>query len=547
MRMTRWQTLVLALAAACNSSQATPAAPPPPQAAKAAPQTPAKPKPPEAPIDKESQSLTRDLQKMNGDDFGKPSAKFNAGTVSARRAPAATKTKTGYEVKFGNGSAVSTPAVYKGKVYTSGGFNSREFYAFEATTGKQAFGLDLSDDGPSSSACEDGECVFNTESCTVFAVDAETGKRKWAWFLGDPQTSSPTIANGTVFTSYPAGGVDGRKPRPPNSTHVLAAFDLKTGKVLWQDWLDADVISAPVAVGEFLYVSTFNGTVIKFEQATGKIRYASKAHATSAPVVQFVAGLESMYYTRRADQMAAGQPAAPPNGHGTGKGAGPVATSPPAPADPSEQIVRTDHNEPVEKYSTPAKSAAYLDHKVQAHAAMKSKAMSSDADNGFAGGAPAAAAPESANGLVGQSNVATIQQFQGSRILHLSNANVNTMGDEVIATNPEDGKQLWSHKLDGDVAKEGGALASPPIAAGSHLIVATLHGTLLEIDPATGAVENKWDVGGTLRSQPVVADGWIYVGTDDGRLVAVNTGDPSLTGWSMWGGNAQRTGMQPDK
>ncbi len=541
--MTRWQTLVLALAAACNSSHATPAAPPPPpHGAKTAPvpQATAKPKPPEAPTDKESQSITRDLQKMNGDAFGKPSAKFNAGTVSARRGPTATKTKTGYEVKFGNGSAVSTPAVYKGKVYTSGGFNSREFFAYEATTGKQAFGLDLSDDGPSSSACEDGECVFNTESCTVFAVDAETGKRRWAWFLGDPQTSSPTIANGVVFTSYPAGGVEGKKPRPPNSTHVLAAFDLKTGKVLWQDWLDADVISAPVAVGEFLYVSTFNGTVIKLEQATGKIRYASKAHATSAPVVQFVAGLESMYYTRRADQMIAARPAATPAGRTMAKG------DAAAPA-PSEQIVRTDHNEPVERYSTAAKSAAYLDHKVQAHAAMKDRAMSSDASNGFAGGAPVSAAPDIANAQVGQSNVATIQQFQGSRILHLSNENVNTMGDEVVATNPDDGKQLWSHKLDGDIAKEGGALAAPPIAAGSHLIVATLHGTLLEIDPTTGAVENKWEVGGTLRSQPVVADGWIYVGTDDGRLVAVNTGDPSLTGWSMWGGNAQRTGIQPDK
>jgi outer membrane protein assembly factor BamB len=511
--MKRRSTLFVALAA-CNSSFATPVS--------------------EAPTDKESQIITDELRKMNGDDFGKPSSQFNAGTVSARKAPAAHKTKTGYEIKFGNGSAVSTPAVYKGKVYTSGGFNSREFYAFEANTGKSTFGLDLSDDGPSSGACEDGTCVFNTESCTVFAVDAETGKRRWAWFLGDPQTSSPTIAAGRVFTTYPAGAVTGKKPRPPAASHVLAAFDLKTGKVAWQDWLDADVISAPVAVGEFLYVATYNGTVVKLEQATGKIRYASKAHATSAPVVQFQAGLESMYYTRRADQVNA-------NPARTAK-AGAHATPAAKPA-AEEQIVRTDHNEPVEKYATEAKRADYLDGEVQDKSAMKTKSAHSDAGNGFSGGAPAAAAPHKAMAQVGQSNVASIQQFQGSRILHLSNLNVNTMGDEVIATNPEDGKQLWSHKLSGDVAKDGGFLGAPPVAAGKHVIVATLHGSVIELDPVTGKVEQTFEVGGTLRSQPVVADGWIYVGTDDGRLVAIDTGDRSLTGWPMWGGNAQRTGM----
>ena len=105
------------------------------------------------------------------------------------------------------------------------------------------------------------------------------------------------------------------------------------------------------------------------------------------------------------------------------------------------------------------------------------------------------------------------------------------------------GLQVWSHKLSGDVTKDGGFLGAPPIAAGNHLIVATLHGTLLELDPHTGNVEHSWEVGGTLRSQPVVDAGWIYVGTDDGRLVAVDTGDRSLTGWAMWGGNAQRTGI----
>jgi outer membrane protein assembly factor BamB len=305
---------------------------------------------------------------------------------------------------------------------------------------------------------------------------------------------------------------------------VLAAFDLQSGKVAWQDWLDADVISAPVAVGEFLYVATFGGTVIKLEQATGKIRYATRARATSAPVVELADGLESMYYTRRADDAIGAA------------GGGHVKAA-------AEQIVRTDHNEPQTRYTTPAKKADYLDGDVQDRSALKEKAASHDAGNGFAGGAPASANAGMAKAMVGQSNVASIQQFQGSRILHMASMNVNTMGDEVVATNADDGKPLWTHKLDGNVAREGGFLGTSPIAAGRHILLATLAGKLLELDPQTGKVEATFQVGAPIRAQPVVADGWIYVGTEDGRLVAIDTGDPELTGWTMWGGNAARTSM----
>jgi outer membrane protein assembly factor BamB len=519
--------------AACSSSTAAPTSQAPP-----AP-PPKQPAPKPAIVDKESEIITRALVAMNdGTKWGVPTRKFNAGTVTPRQPPAMKKTKTGFEIQFNNHSPVSTPAVFRGRVYSSGGFNSREFYAFDAKTGAGSFGLDLSDDGPSASACEQGTCVFNTESCTVFAVDATTGKARWAWFLGDPQTSSPAIANGRVFTSYPAGATAGdgsqAKARPPNASHVLAAFDLGSGAVVWQDWLDADVISAPVAVGEFLYVATFNGTVIKLEQATGKIRYATKARATSAPVVEIVAGLESMYYTRRADGDA--QPATV---------AGRAHAAPMAKAAASEQIIRTDHNEPQTRYTTPAKKADYLDGDVQDHTVMKQQASGHDAGNGFAGGAPASANAGAAKSQIGQSNVATIQQFQGSRILHMAKQNVNTMGDEVIATNAEDGAQLWSHKLTGNVVKDGGFLGSAPVAAGSHVILATLQGQILELDPKTGKTEHTWEVGGMVRAQPSVVDGWIYVGTEDGRLVAIDTGDATLTGWAMWGGNAARTGMTP--
>ena len=116
------------------------------------------------------------------------------------------------------------------------------------------------------------------------------------------------------------------------------------------------------------------------------------------------------------------------------------------------------------------------------------------------------------------------------------------MGDEVVCTDDATGKKLWAMKLKGDLAKEGGFLAAPPASAGKGLIVGTLSKEVLEVEPGSGNVVKRWAVSGPIRSQPVVADGWIYVGTEDGQLVALDTQDPSLSGWTQWGGNAARTG-----
>jgi Ca-activated chloride channel homolog len=460
---------------------------------------------------------TADVLKMNGDNFGRPAAKFRAGSVEPIHGPKSTRTATGFQVQFPSRGTITTPTVYDHKVLVSGGFQGKQLFAYETGTGKPLWGIDLHDDGPSSPACDDGICVVNTESCTIFAIEARTGKQLWSYWLGDPLTSAPTIAAGRVFASYPQMATDG-KARPPSANHALAAFDLKTGKVLWQLWLDSDVMSAPVAVGEFVYVTTFQGTMIKLEQATGKVRYAMKAKATSAPVIQFGAdGVEQLYYTRRSVDKAG--------------------------AAPTEAVIRADHNEPQTKWEGAEKPAEYIDKDAQAATPYASSSKSQDAHNGFSGGAPAAAAPKAAMDNVGVSSVSSMQGFQGSRVVHLADKNVNTMGNEVVATDNETGKVLWKYKLEGDTRRQGGFLGTAPLAAGGHVLLGTLKGEIVRIDPKSGKSTATYSVGSPVRSQPVVADGWIYVGTEDGKLVAIDTKDATITGWPTWGGNAQRTGI----
>ena len=470
---------------------------------------------------------------INSDKYAPPPAQFRHGHVTARSLPASAvqKTSDGYLVKLPSGAPITTPAVYGDRVYVSGGFHSKEFYAISAKSGKPEWGIALDDDGPSSPACRDDTCVFGTESCTLFAVNAKTGAMLWSWWLGDPMTSAPAIANGRVFASYPAHAAGG-KPAPPNASHVIASFDLSTGSILWQKWLDSDVMSAPVVTGGFVYLATFGGTLVKLYETTGDIKYAIKARATSAPVVMRAGQgkRESMYFTSRSDDASS---AGPPSGNVT-----------PKTKAVEESVVHTVDNAPKVKYSSNTKAAPYLDSSVQSSSSYSAQGKSNDSANGFSGGAPASANTSTAFKNIGQASVHTLQAFQGSRVLPVGSRIVNTMGDEILATDAESGKKLWSFSLKGDLKREGGALGTAPFLAGDSVFVALLAGEVLRINPSDGKLRQSYAIRSPVRSQPVAKDGWIYVGTEDGKLVAIDTKDPTVDGWPMWGGNAARTGMR---
>ncbi len=117
------------------------------------------------------------------------------------------------------------------------------------------------------------------------------------------------------------------------------------------------------------------------------------------------------------------------------------------------------------------------------------------------------------------------------------------MGDELICTDPNDGTTDWKIKLSGDLEKEGGFMGTPPLNVGEKIIIATYTGNILIIDSKSGDVEKKYETNEPIRYQPVVQDGWIYVTTGNGKLIAINTNDKELTGWPMWGANAARTNI----
>jgi outer membrane protein assembly factor BamB len=454
--------------------------------------------------------VTEEWRKLHADPKAAPPAGYRPGSVTVGAAvPKPEKTSSGYAISLPGKTPVPTPAIYQDRVYVSAGFHSRQYFCFDAASGKPVWGVDLSDDGPSTAACEDDCVVVNTESCTIFTMEAATGKGLWSLFLGDPLMSAPTICKGRVFTSFPANG----RAFHARASHLMGAFDLKTGRILWQRWIDGDVISAPVAVGDEIVAATFTGTVFRFRQDTGELLSAIQARATSAPVV---VGNE-LHFSKRSEKAGEAE----------------------------ETLCVWDNKGSRYGSLYSAKAARYLDSQVQQKAEMKADVAKLDAGNGFGGGAPATANAPAAVANVGQGNVASLQAFQGSRVLRWRDQNVACMGDEVVCADPKDGRKLWTIKLTGDLAKAGGFLGAPPVAAGPALFMATLSGAVLQLDPATGETKKTWAVGSPLRFPPSVQGGRIFAGTQDGKLVCIETGEASHTGWPQWGGNAQRTGVAP--
>ena len=338
----------------------------------------------------ETTDVTEKLREENSDRYAAPPTKFRAGHVTPRKldAKATAKTKAGFVVKLPSGAPIPTPTVHEGKVYVSGGFHSKEFYCFDAVNGRLVWGINLDDDGPSAAVVSDGVCVFNTESCTIFAVDALTGSHLWSHWLGDPLTSTPAIANGLVFTSYPSsggGGVqqnavqgdqvdnqtqqqfaqppsDKRRPdddakqgsgkKQPALSHALACLELKTGKILWQRWIDSDVMSSPVCIDDEVFITTFAGTVMKFEQKTGTILSAKRERATSAPVV---VGKDVLFTARADDDTTA-----------------------------HEALASVSRDGGQLNYNVNRKKAEYLDKAVQSETEYNLKGKARDASNGFA-------------------------------------------------------------------------------------------------------------------------------------------------------------------
>lgn len=420
----------------------------------------------------------------------------------------------GWRLKFQR--PIPTPAVSDGRLFVGGGFGSFEFYGFDAHTGKPAWHLHTKDDGPTAAVLADGLAVFNTESCTLEVVETATGRVVWEHWLGDPLLAQPAVMDGRIFMAYPHSG-----------QHRLGCFSLREGRPLWATRLDHDVISAPVVAEGKVYLSTFDGMVWCLDPETGKVEWSQQLQATSAPWVYegdvFVAHRED---APRGSKQA-GDPDRTQSGDALAK----------EPEIPRERTSRYDSSSGQMKSSSSAKIAAYLSK--SSGLARKHAHYQMDSSVGFAA-SPGSAKLHIAEEHLGEGLVSRAWRFQGSRPVVVNGILYDTTGDRLEASDARSGEVLWSWQ-DAKVT-EGERRLTPPAVANGRVWAGTWDGRLMSWNALTGDVRWAVQVGAPCHWQPVVDEGWIYAGLEDGTLIGMATGDPLDTDWPMWGGGCGHNG-----
>jgi outer membrane protein assembly factor BamB len=128
-----------------------------------------------------------------------------------------------------------------------------------------------------------------------------------------------------------------------------------------------------------------------------------------------------------------------------------------------------------------------------------------------------------------------MELISGQRMWELNIAGISTpwvAGDWVFVVTDEakliaiarmTGKIRWISQLrrfEKEKSKRGQISYSGPVLAGNRLIVAGSNGTLINVDPTTGAVQTQTSVRAPISLPPVVANNTLYVLDDNGRLHA---------------------------
>ena len=130
---------------------------------------------------------------------------------------------------------------------------------------------------------------------------------------------------------------------------------------------------------------------------------------------------------------------------------------------------------------------------------------------------------------------AAIDLRTGERIWTVDIGSIETpwvMGDyillmslegELVALSREQGRVRWLSKLPSFADEEdrkGRIRWAGPILAGEQIILASSDGRLVSVKPSNGEIGDYIDIKEPVNVSPIVADGTLYVLTDDGSLIA---------------------------
>jgi FOG: WD40-like repeat len=158
-------------------------------------------------------------------------------------------------------------------VYTGDSYDGNNLYAVDAATGEREWAFQTDDGVDSSPAVAGGTVYVGSHDYNLYAVDVATGDQEWAFRTDRPVRTSPTVTGGTVY----AGSGDGR----------LYAVDAATGERRWAFDTGEYVQSSPTVMDRTVYVGSDLGYLYAVDAATGTQKWAFETgyEVNSSPTV----------------------------------------------------------------------------------------------------------------------------------------------------------------------------------------------------------------------------------------------------------------------
>ncbi|MFN8396076.1 MAG: PQQ-binding-like beta-propeller repeat protein [Bacteroidia bacterium] len=407
------------------------------------------------------------------------------------------KRKNGYSLNLKTKSLAVTPTIYKDNLYVPGGFDQEAFSSVRLKDGKVNWTVKLDDNGPSNALVTEESVIFNTESCTVYALNRESGELQWAYYVGYLLLNQPSTDGKLIYVSYPQTGEWPKNKRKPKfkhleASHVLLALDARNGKVRWRRWLDEEVMGTPVVVGKDLYLTTFAGTVYRIDKADGGIQAASPILATSLPSVVN----HRVVVTRRINANHNAQ----------------------------EAIVELDAQSLQLKRTFIKQDAPYLiDNAAQATA--------SESDTTGLLGFIMESAPKGAKNPTGLQGWSARQHFLGSSVCTDGKLGFSSMGNKLVCLDLKTGKLLWEKPLKGKTSQYGKHGGTMPILAGPYVALSSTSGQVMLIDKASGNVVKNYDLKTEVRDPLLACQGLLIAATASGDIHCIDTQMQAVDGW----------------
>jgi outer membrane protein assembly factor BamB len=141
-----------------------------------------------------------------------------------------------WKVSPGQGSLCGSPTVTGGVVY----INSQDYlYALDGQTGQTKWKFANELKSSSSPAVADGTVYFG--NIYLYALDSRSGALKWKFNTHGQIDSSPAVADGVVYVASYGG--------------ILSAVDSQTGQPKWEFKAAGETVASPAVAGELVYFS----------------------------------------------------------------------------------------------------------------------------------------------------------------------------------------------------------------------------------------------------------------------------------------------------